>query len=278
MLKAEMNRKQQQADFIYQVGLVLKPIIDLAQEPENFDRAARSHIRAQFNIDYQRLHNSLHDFCHVEREAHYLAEWHDIQHAFGRINEVVRKHSVEAPTTIAAEVPALRLELLTAILAVPVPFDSTVFDAKTPFSAYCRMRELCGTSQNQVFYCDRYLSHTLFHRFFEAIPDTTHLTILTWPREKHRNPAEFDAFIDVSRLYAKERPMSYKLLTRPDVHDRWLQCDSQIFLLGGSVKDMADATVFTITGLPATPENLDKVASLFNSATELFGPAHQTHP
>src|SRR5262249_40813832 len=151
------------------------------------------------------------------------------------------------------------------------------YEAQTPFTAYCRMRELCGTAHTALLYCDRYVSHTLFHRLMEAVPEATQITLVTWPRAKHKSPAAFDAFIDVSKVFAKERADKYRLLVKPDFHDRWLQCDGNLFHLRGSVKDAADSTVFTVSRLDPSPENLRKVADLVNTATELYGPTNKTH-
>jgi hypothetical protein len=61
-----VDRKQQQADVIFQIGLVLKPVLDVVQQPERFDTTERARIRAQFHVDHQQLQNALNEFCKAD--------------------------------------------------------------------------------------------------------------------------------------------------------------------------------------------------------------------
>lgn len=228
-----MDRKQQQTDFLYHIGLVLRPIIEVIEQPSKFDTAERASVQARFQTDHQKLHNALYEFCMGEPGAQYQAEWGEMSALSGRIEQLVRQHLVTSPNRLQDEIEKARQELVTIILAVPVTVDSTIFEARTPFTAYCRMRELSGAARSSMLYCDRYVSHTLFHRLFEHVPDSAQITVVTWPRSKHKNPTEYDKFIDVSKLFAKERPTSYRLLVKPDFHDRWLQCDNLLFHSAG---------------------------------------------
>lgn len=156
--------------------------------------------------------------------------------------------------------------------------DTVIYQARTPFSAYCYIRSLLETTQSRIQYVDRYVDDTLIVRFLQRIPSFVDATVVTWPGAKHVNPKKYAGFIDVSRLYAVERPTKYRLLTNPSIHDRWLVCDNQFFLLGGSLKDAADASVFTVSRMDPTPAISQKVSDLIGSGTELFGPSTPIHP
>jgi hypothetical protein len=74
-----MDRKQQQSEFIYQVGFLLRPVLDVVNHPDNFDGAERRQVRARFDVDHYALLNKLKEFCSGEPGADYRTEWHDIQ-------------------------------------------------------------------------------------------------------------------------------------------------------------------------------------------------------
>ena len=47
-------------------------------------------------------------------------------------------------------------------------------------------------------------------------------------------------------------PGDYRVVTDEHFHDRWLQCDNNLFALGGSIKDIGNGTTFTITRIDTT--------------------------
>ena len=86
-------------------------------------------------------------------------------------------------------------------------------------------------------------------------------------------------FLAVSRLFAKERgPHAYRLVMHPKFHDRWLRCDGRICVLGGSVKDAAMKSDFTIGTLDPSASNMKKLDDTVAEAAELFGPSSTAHP
>ena len=115
----------------------------------------------------------------------------------------------------------------------------------------------------------------LFHRYLNGLPDSVSVVLVTKDRGNH---AEYQSFLDISRLYANERGSSkYRLVAESTNHDRWLRCDDQLYHLGGSAKDAGRRSAFTITKLEPTPENFQKLDTLAGSGTELFGPNSPTH-
>jgi hypothetical protein len=162
------------------------------------------------------------------------------------------------PAKLREPLSALRVELLSSIAAVPVPSRDAVYEAHTPFSTYCRLKELCMTATNRLIYVDRYVDDTIFHRLLTGAQPKVAITVVTWPRNSHqgsRTQARFDHFVDISQLFSAERP-SYRLLLNQDIHDRWLICDDLFFHLGGSAKDAANAVPYTVSRLERSAENL----------------------
>ena len=143
---------------------------------------------------------------------------------------------------------------------------------------FCRVKTLCETCQTKLVYVDRYLDHSIFHRYLWHVPGQVEITLVTWPREKYQNKQRYDELIDVSGLYAKERGSEkYRLVVASDFHDRWLQCDDQPFQLGGSLKDAGSNTPFTLSKMDPPAENLQKIKALIASGVEIFGPNKLQH-
>ena len=273
-----MNRKEQQEELIYKVGLLLRPIEDVIARPDDFDADARARLRAQFHVDHQRLSNELNAYCKSEPGHEYSMESHDIQTPLAHMNNHVRKMLVDRPTELGQLIADKRRELIRAIGAVPTTVDSTIYESSTPFSTYCRLRELCGAVSSTLVFCDRYIAESIFHRYLSIVSPHVQITLLTWPRSKHGNKKPYDDFIDVSRLFAQERPGKYRLLTEPTFHDRLLRCDDQLFHLGGSIKDAGRVSVYTLSKVDATPKNFKRLDDLLALANEVFGPTNTTHP
>lgn len=273
-----MNRKTEQADFIYKVGLLLQPVLEVVKSPKQFDQSERARIRGKFDVEQQKLLNELNKFCKGEEGIEYRKEMHDIQSPLTTINNVIYKFIDKEPEKLGPDIEIHRQRLIEAIASVPVSISSMVYEANSPFSTYCRIKELCETTTREFVYVDRYVDESVFHRYLAHIPANADITIVTWPRNKHNNKQTYDEFIDVSRLFTKERNTKYTLLTEPNFHDRWLRSDGKLFHLGGSIKDAASSTVFTVSKVDPSDQNIKVVDNLVSSATELFGPNNRTHP
>ena len=157
--------------------------------------------------------------------------------------------------------PTAYPKLLSLIQAVPISTERRIFDAETPFSCYCFIRNLCLLSSTRIDIVDRYLDHGFFHRYLYETVVSPKVTLVTLPQPAlgSKDAPCYKEFVDVSRLYAQEHgPDKYRLLTllRSDFHDRWLRCDNELFLLGGSPKDLKQW--FTIGKVDPTSENMGK--------------------
>jgi len=152
-----------------------------------------------------------------------------------------------------------------------------------PFTAYCRLRELCEIdATNFLLWLDPYMDCSIFHRFLSAARDTVSVTLVTCepkPNAGKRDKQRWTEFLDVSRLYSKERtPATYRLLLQSSLHDRWVVLDSKrIYSLGGSAKDAGNRDYFSISNVDASPENLAAISKQTTSGTEIFGPSTPTH-
>lgn len=170
-----------------------------------------------------------------------------------------------------------------AIGAVPIPTASVILESGSPFTAYCRLRELCEVDAlESLTWLDPYVDDSIFHRYLStASPDVSVTLVTCEPRQNasNRDRRRWAEFLDVSRLFASERSSStYRLLIQKRFHDRWVVLDGKrIYSLGGSAKDAGDRTYFTISAVSSTRENLAAITHHIDTATEAFGPSTNTH-
>jgi hypothetical protein len=169
-----------------------------------------------------------------------------------------------------------------AILEVPVEGVCGVLEARSPFTAYCRLKDICCTILNTLVWTDRYFDADVFHRYLREVRASASVTLVTLDAAKitsANDRSRHNHFMDVSRLFAAERgPNAYRLVTHSDFHDRWMRCDGQLYGLGGSVKDAGQKSDFAIGRIDATAENMKKIDDLVMAGVELFGPGHGIHP
>lgn len=67
-------------------------------------------------------------------------------------------------------------------------------------------------------------------------------------------------------------------ITDDEFYARCLQSDDKQFYLDSFIRDLGNASTFTISKLDSTVENLNQFAEPLKRGTELFGPSQTTHP
>jgi len=268
-----MDRKKQQADLLYKLGLLLAPLQEIVEHPEEHDAASRTRAHARFVADAPILQKEIKDFTTSEPGHNYESKWakcYNALHILGHQGS----EKLGDPEALKILLEEKYHVIRNAILSIPIPTDSLILEAYTPFSTYCAVKDLCQTAAERLIWVDRYLDDSIFYRYLRDVSVNANVTLLTWP-----NRTSDAGFINTSRLYATERgPDNYKLVVNQSIHDRWLCCDSKIYQLGGSIKDASRKDHFTLSKIDATQENLNKIEQLLNSGTEIFGPAQPNHP
>lgn len=273
-----MTRLTEKQELVLMLGQVLGPLKTLA---DTGDIDERKRIVARFTHDCSELRQKFYSFCHTDQNHN----WEFFYPRFETELTTVSNAAVIAPydgCVVLGMLTASHAKLLEQIQNIPVASGYPIFEAETPFSCYSFIRNLCLLSPSRIDIFDRYLDHTVFHRYLHETAVNTIVTIVTLPlREQHntKDKNRYQQFMDISRLYAQERgPTKYRLITLPgsDFHDRWLRCDGQIFSLGGSLKDLDKR--FTVSKVDPTPENMQKIDAAIAGADEIFGPSHPKHP
>lgn len=213
----------------------LGPLEHACADPARFDADEHERLRARFLHDLPSFYDRVHAFCNGEPG-----------HTYGKQQEVIASHYHNLAAAARVEsIPNLQQslqnghdKLIEQILSIPVPVDSVIHDAHTPFTTYCLVKDLCMTVRQELVWLDRYFDQTIFHRFFADTPRTARVTLVTQPAaalKGQNDKARHLAFMDVSRLLAQERGIAgYQLIETNTFHDRWLRCDDRLFTLGGS--------------------------------------------
>jgi hypothetical protein len=272
-----MDRLQEKYILFTKLGALVGPLQRLVDHPEQFDEQESARVIARYCDEHRRLASEMKTFSKGEQGHDYL-----IQHSrfCNALDEI--KVGLEYHKKLADLLPIATVKAQAAIDSIPVPSASVILEAGSPFTAYCRLRELCEVDTTaSLAWLDPYLDASVFHRYLQDVRPTATIALVTCapqPTASRREQQRWSEFLDISRLFARERPSSYRLLLEPSLHDRWLVLDSRrIYSLGGSAKDAAAKDHFTISAVDGTPANLAIIAQHESSGVELFGPSTPQH-
>ncbi|RYX82864.1 hypothetical protein EON83_17290 [bacterium] len=273
-----MNRKREQAELIYLLGRLLGPLEQASANPELYDADEKERIKARLMAEFGPFFRKVADFCKGEPGHLYGKQENSVANMYSWTLERARVEKFEDLKTI---LQSTKFEIIQEILSIPVATDSAIYEATSPFSTYCLVKDICTTVRSRIVWLDRYFDQTIFHRFFIDTPPNVEIVLVTQPSSNLRGNADnnrHSAFMDISKLFAQERgPNGYRLVENASFHDRWLQCDSKLLVLGGSIKDLNKGP-FTVSRLDSTPANQQHFDDAISQGTEIFGPNQTTHP
>jgi hypothetical protein len=274
-----MDRLQEKYELFLKLGALFGPLQSLIDHPEQYNEQEKAQAIARYCNEYPKLKSAFSTFCNGESGHAY-----DIQD--GRFNTAINDivTGLWSDKELKDLVPIAISKAQSAIDAVPVPSTSVILEAGSPFTAYCRLRELCEIdATDSLVWLDPYFDESLFHRYLLNIRPQAIVTLVTCEPNAHasnRDKRRWTEFLDISRLYAQERGnTAYRLILQPSLHDRWIVFDDKrIYSLGGSAKDAGSRDYFTITSIESNSANIQIVQNQVTSGTEIFGPTNQTHP
>jgi hypothetical protein len=260
------------------LGALLGPLQDLVARPDQYDEQERAETIARYCAEFPRLKEEFRTFTQSQPGHSYDIPYFQFHIAL----DSVRSRLINGQP-IEKVVPEEFAKAQAAIDAVPIPQTSVIIEAGSPFTAYCRLHELCELDTTvSLMWLDPYLDANIFHRFLSSVRPQVPITLVTsepGPHAGKQNKDRWTEFLDVSRLFAQERGVSgYRLVIQPNLHDRWVVFDAKrIYSLGGSAKDAATRDYFTITTIEASQTNLRTIETHATSGIEFFGkntPAH----
>lgn len=264
-----MDRNQKQSQLVYELGLLLSPLIDVADNPQEYDAHERSRRAAKFHVDASAFSGKVSEFASSEPGYLYNNEVHAFRTEFNHIYDLVRV--IQDPAAFSSIIHTYADNIRQKINAFPPQDNALILEAHTPFSTYCRLNDIFQTASHSIILADPYLTRVVFYRYLRDIPLNVKVTLITHPDAITKQPLGTE-FMDISRLYASERGASnYSLITEPVFHDRTLRIDDRMYNLGGSIKDAGKKSDFTLAKLDPTSENKQRIDSLLIAGKEIFG-------
>ncbi len=145
------ERKKQQVDLIFKLGLLLAPLREIADHPEKHDATSRSRAQAKVVADAPRLEMELNKFATGEPGHKYQSEWmqchkgtHFLQnHDFRQDNPEILSDLLDKSYNLIRD----------ALMSIPVPDIASILRAYTPFSTYCVLKDLFQTTTQKLVLC-----------------------------------------------------------------------------------------------------------------------------
>jgi hypothetical protein len=272
------DRLQQKDSLFVKLGALFGPLQRLIEQPDQYDEQEKAETLAQYFAEYPKLQAEFRTFSTGQPSHNYAIEFRKF---FGALRSIENQLFQGAP--LEAIVSEQMSIAQAAIDAVPVPRTSVILEAGSPFTAYCRLRELCESDvTTSLVWLDPFCDASIFHRYVASVRPQVPVTLVTseaGPHTGNRDRTRWAEFLDVSRLYAQERgSVLYRLVVQPNLHDRWVVFDGKrIYALGGSAKDAGNRDYFTITGVEASETNLQSIQAHIDTGMEFFGPGTPHH-
>lgn len=273
-----MDRLQQKNSMLVKLGVLIGPLQRLIQHPDQYNDQERAETLARYFAEYHKLQEEFRSFCKGQPGHDYAIEFNKFFYALHAIAQgLIQGKRLEDILDNQASIAQA------AIDAVPIPQTSIILEAGSPFTAYCRLRQLCEVdATSSIIWLDPFMGDSIFHRYIVSLRPRLPVTLVTSEPSQtagNRDRIRWAEFLDISRLYAQEHGTSlYRLIVQPNLHDRWVVFDEKrIYALGGSAKDAGNKDYFTITSVEASDTNLQSIRTQIDSGTEFFGPITLNH-
>jgi hypothetical protein len=274
-----MDRLQQKNELFMKLGALFGPLQHLAESPGSYNEEERKEAIARYSNEWRKLEREFRAFSTGQAGHAYTIERRNFTLALYRVILDLDAGGNLADI-LARRVPQARA----AIAAIPIPRNATILEAQTPFSTYCKLKDLVeGHATSSLVWIDAYMDCSIFYRYLRNLRPEVAVTLVTCepkPSAGKREQERWASFLDVSRLYAQERGTGcYRLVVHQGLlHDRWLTLDNKrLYTLGGSAKDAGDKQYFTLAGIDASAPNLEKVQEHVDTGKEYFGKSTPTH-
>lgn len=144
---------------------------------------------------------------------------------------------------------------------IPVEWEATLYQAKTPFTVYLRIMDAVANAQRRIDYFDRYLREDFYQLYLRHLDRSIEVRLIT-TRGPSTKGYGVEAVLAVSDRCRREFA-DYRLIevSHKDLHFRMLRVDDQIFNLDIGTSDAGTyPTLFTpVPSLPPDHRILDDV-------------------
>jgi|SaaInl85LU_5_DNA_1037374.scaffolds.fasta_scaffold00148_39 hypothetical protein len=143
---------------------------------------------------------------------------------------------------IEFETQIIREGMLSVAQILTLNLDINV-KANNPFSAYTFLRSLISKGFERIIIIDPYIDYSVFYRYLEEVDNKTEITVIS---DKNKLRGErLNKYQDIESLFIQEYP-KYSLKLLENLHDRYVLTNNAGYNLGGSIKDCAKNSDFSI--------------------------------
>ena len=143
-------------------------------------------------------------------------------------------------------------EVMIATAQIVAPSVDANVKANNAFSAYCFISSLIGAIASELIIVDPYIDQSIFYRYLYKLHKDIKIKIVT-DKDKLKGD-RLNEFESVEVLFEAEYP-NYKRELRNDLHDRYIINESNAYALGGSIKDAAKKSDYSIVELTEQKRN-----------------------
>lgn len=150
-------------------------------------------------------------------------------------------------------------EVAIAIAQIPSPPIDVHVKAQSPFQAYCFFIGLLLTVKDKLCLVDPYIDASIFYNYFFRLPNTIKIQIASSPENWNKTVRE--QIEAVEPLFRAEYP-NYSRKDVADLHDRYIITETSAYQLGGSLKDAAKKSDFSIVQISES-RRLDLINQYF---------------
>lgn len=267
------SRAEQREELIFVLGKFLSPIERLIESDGDVSKEI-PFVRAQHVKELGPFTNNAYEYCNVAG-IEFGQEYSNIIGHLREFEILYRLLIEKSKAECRAYFNERLADIKKAIRAVPCEFDPMMLSAGSPFEAYLRLRTIFASASKQLEVFDPWLGTEVFYRYLSQVPAGVSIIVVT--TTKRLSGSAKNDLVAVSELFAMERGSHYRLIESPSVHDRHIRCDSQVFHLGGSLKDAAKKDPYTVTLVDSTGAIGAELVQTISTGTEWFGPSTPVH-
>jgi len=241
-----MSRLEERDQLLTMLGMLIRPIADLLDSSLPSD--AIRHVRGRFRAEYPDFMQEVAKVCRPSEQLHYDQEFNIVKRAAWRLDDVLQALLSGKPCdNVKASFDDVVAATSRFIREIPTDDPSSILPPASPFSAYKTIRALCSSAMSRLELFDPYADADTLVRYLSEPNPVVAVRLITNSRVlSTQDDMRSMSLKSTSVLLKRERGDRYSLLINDSFHDRHLRVDDKVFHLGGSVKDAAHRSPYTI--------------------------------